>query len=1753
MIIPKTFISIVHGFLAILLLVSCEGFSVSDEASLPETSELEPYEGGPLLGLASASNACGAHPYPFTGSVHVVIVQLNEPGWLDQSPACGLNIKDNILHDVEIATSWLKMQAPAEAKLQFSASPTYLQLTTTTKLKNCSGGSDCMRAAFKTIAESAKQAGLLAEASLPTLENTFKHYNGKDYDKVIVLFMDPQVAVLTARPFASKPCSHSEFGPVAYFYYACETAYYDTIAHEILHIFGAFDEYEDQCAKDGCKPNCSDMAYFSCLENKNCETCSFAHDPHCIMRSGSAKNPLDICTDTRVQVGWGGGPCLEKSDGTYCGSELATGGLGAAQLASCAGQTLSSVATCKVSCIASGSGHSTCCGDAACQSGESNANCAVDCPTSTCPNGVCGPNEVCTDGQSNTCQADCCLAAPTLIKPAETASVTVNQSVTFSWSGPSKAVRHHFVVCRDTALTNCVENQQPAPGTTSLTLSPASWGPGTYYWTLRAIPADENIGAGFWSLPRKLIVTAGTPSPKCGDGACNADAGEACDNCASDCCLPAPTLLAPGDGETFVEGTGIPFDWTDVPGANRYWLWWCLGPDPSTNCDHDEAIFQSSKSISSIPVGTWYWTVRAIPVVETGWGKWAPFRQVVVTSKAANCTPNCVSKQCGQNGCGGLCGSCSGSSSCGAAGTCVPTCKPDCTGKACGPDGCTGSCGVCQLSPIVEASPSQVVHGGLVIQNGYGFTPNSTVELWFTYPNGGTAMLEKSTDGSGNYLHSWNVPLDAQLGTFHYYAVDVTTDTQSNTVDYTVVSNTPVCECSTGTCCDGCNFRSAATKCGTSPASWEYDCTAGCTGKQKRRPAYAYCSGNQPACDSSNLKTEGAWETVNTCKYNEVCDTNGFASWCAYDAWCQQEYQDSQPAYIYGNTSICESIILGTEATGWPHTCVGPTDTVDSWNPFTVLAYIENVYVSFQFSADIYRNGVLAWSTKTKWETPDTPGGWSYYGFYFEEQAAHPGLTEVYIYLDTGNGPQFLDSVSVEATNEEAACVSSPSLCDDGNPCTSDVCDQVTGCHSTPVSVPCSDGNACTVGDMCSNGLCVPGPGLSCDDGNVCTDDACSPTSGCSNESNFAPCDDENTCTTSDSCSGGSCVGSVLPSCADADGDGDGFSVAQGDCNDANQDFYPGAPELCDGKDNDCDGQADAGECGAPGINSTEPCGTCGMRTLTCDSNCAWSAGSCEEAGTCSPGMSENCANACGTGVKTCEGSCTWGACVGGSSGECVSGTMAVTECGKCGTQTSTCSPTCTWGQPSLCVGEGSCSPGAVVPCTNEYGDGDQACGPQCTWSTCSAGPSIIFSEDLSKVLVELDRFSLIDGSALADVETSGELCVQWWAKGQPFHNLTAPVEDSDGDGWVEVPLPVLPVGSTPFIGCAVGPLLPARFSLLRCGASNKPDGGWMNYGTAPGDPRVGAFAWQGQADYSEGCQCTTGLAVSFDGSNYWASGSATSNATCGATADPGSLIGNGEFNDTSDDLNAYANWLEWSSWTETNKTGLAPQTLSCEYDAGNGFEDAPSAKCTSAASPVAEDWHVLFSQRIESIPGGKLYRLRYCLRGSVPGQQVVVHLQEPEGPVNYIGPTWRTLTADQWDCFAEEKYFSVTISPAKLAFGLGFASAGPVWIDRVSLSPVCPASPTCQPFSMTIPATAPTQLEWWTLDGTKLSPTTVGTGGATVASPSGACAGTVIWQGAYTPAEVLGTCTLCGETVSKPMCWLPKGGWGCANNGDCK
>jgi len=114
----------------------------------------------------------------------------------------------------------------------------------------------------------------------------------------------------------------------------------------------------------------------------------------------------------------------------------------------------------------------------------------------------------------------------------------------------------------------------------------------------------------------------------------------------------------------------------------------------------------------------------------------------------------------------------------------------------------------------------------------------------------------------------------------------------------------------------------------------------------------------------------------------------------------------------------------------------------------------------------------------------------------------------------------------VHLPTQNACCTGGTSTCDDGNPCTTATCDEATGgCIHLPNAAACDDVNACTVGDVCTEGSCE-GAAIGCDDDNPCTDDVCSPADGCLHvPQDGMPCDDLVACTTADTCSGGVCVG----------------------------------------------------------------------------------------------------------------------------------------------------------------------------------------------------------------------------------------------------------------------------------------------------------------------------------------------------------------------------------------------------------------------------------------------------------------------------------------------------------------------------------------------------------------------------------------------------------------------------------------------------
>ncbi|MBI2473967.1 putative metal-binding motif-containing protein [Candidatus Uhrbacteria bacterium] len=74
--------------------------------------------------------------------------------------------------------------------------------------------------------------------------------------------------------------------------------------------------------------------------------------------------------------------------------------------------------------------------------------------------------------------------------------------------------------------------------------------------------------------------------------------------------------------------------------------------------------------------------------------------------------------------------------------------------------------------------------------------------------------------------------------------------------------------------------------------------------------------------------------------------------------------------------------------------------------------------------------------------------------------------------------------------------------------------------------------------------------------------------------------------------------------CSDEDADGDGWTVEDGDCDDTNSFVHPGAQEVCDLADNDCDGTVDEDipDCELTGI-CTDPSATIDEFSFDCVDN----------------------------------------------------------------------------------------------------------------------------------------------------------------------------------------------------------------------------------------------------------------------------------------------------------------------------------------------------------------------------------------------------------------------------------------------------------------------------------------------------------------------------------------------------------------------
>jgi hypothetical protein len=296
---------------------------------------------------------------------------------------------------------------------------------------------------------------------------------------------------------------------------------------------------------------------------------------------------------------------------------------------------------------------------------------------------------------------------------------------------------------------------------------------------------------------------------------------------------------------------------------------------------------------------------------------------------------------------------------------------------------------------------------------------------------------------------------------------------------------------------------------------------------------------------------------------------------------------------------------------------------------------------------------------------------------------------------------------------------------DDGNPCTDDVCDPVTGVSHIPNTAPCDDGNACTTGDICGGGTCagtpivcddgnacngletcdpatgcVIPPPLDCDDHNPCTNDTCDPASGCSNVplANGTPCSDDSACTSGDSCQAGTCVGT--PVVCD-----DGNACNGVESCDPGSGCIGGLPPDCDDQ-NECTNDTcnpASGCVNTPNSNSCDDGSICTTGDVCSGGICAGTPVVCSDgnacngeetcnpvSGACEPGLPPVCddGNVC-NGVETCN-----------PATGCVAGTPLSCNDGNACNGVETCDPV------------NGCAPGVTPDCNDDDACTADSCDP---------------------------------------------------------------------------------------------------------------------------------------------------------------------------------------------------------------------------------------------------------------------------------------------------------------------------------------------------------------------------------------------------------------------------------------------------------
>ncbi len=321
---------------------------------------------------------------------------------------------------------------------------------------------------------------------------------------------------------------------------------------------------------------------------------------------------------------------------------------------------------------------------------------------------------------------------------------------------------------------------------------------------------------------------------------------------------------------------------------------------------------------------------------------------------------------------------------------------------------------------------------------------------------------------------------------------------------------------------------------------------------------------------------------------------------------------------------------------------------------------------------------------------------------------------------------------------EGTGYVAAPTPCDDGQPCTTDLCAPGTGCVHPANADACTDGNACTAGDTCAAGKCASGKPTDCNDLNVCTNDSCQPATGCVHlASNATACDDGSFCTSGDACQGTACVGKVTVSCDD------GNACTADACDKIGCTHTAGAGACEDG--NPCTvSDSCAGSLCAAGIANT------------CDDGNECTVDACETKTGCAHTLKAGCIP---VSLPPCaiDADCTAGTVCDTSAHTCVA-CVKDADCGASGVcQAHTCKTAVACQSDVQCKATKQVCNTTAKACVDCNFKTDCATGEECLANQCVAVKACTSSKDCTKVC---DQQKGVCADCLSDADcTTAQFC----------------------------------------------------------------------------------------------------------------------------------------------------------------------------------------------------------------------------------------------------------------------------------------------------------------------------------------------------------------------------------------------------------